>query len=89
MGVDEEGTIAALEAIRRELADPRIVEHLGRIVLTTGDGLGVCIDTRCPSPVRRRKHGWEPSSPLGDTSACREPRDELGHHRAAFGPKLL
>ena len=39
MGADEEGTLAALKAIRRELADPRIVEHRGRIVKTTGHGL--------------------------------------------------
>src|SRR5579863_5379180 len=39
MGIDEEGTLAALKAIRRELADPRIAEHRGRIVKTTGDGL--------------------------------------------------
>ncbi|HJZ17544.1 MAG TPA: hypothetical protein VJ251_19240, partial [Stellaceae bacterium] len=39
MGTDEEGTLAGLKGIRRELVDPRIVEHRGRIVKTTGDGL--------------------------------------------------
>jgi adenylate cyclase len=39
MGEDEEGTLAALKAIRRELADPKIAEYRGRIVKTTGDGL--------------------------------------------------
>jgi adenylate cyclase len=39
MGEDEEGTLAALRAIRRELGDPKIKEHRGRIVKTTGDGL--------------------------------------------------
>ena len=39
MGEDEEGTLAALKAIRRELGDPKIKEHRGRIVKTTGDGL--------------------------------------------------
>jgi adenylate cyclase len=38
MGVDEEGTLAALKALRRELIDPKIAEHRGRIVKTTGDG---------------------------------------------------
>jgi adenylate cyclase len=38
MGVDEEGTLAALKTLRRELIDPRIAEHHGRIVKTTGDG---------------------------------------------------
>jgi len=39
MGADEEGTLAALKELRRELADPKIKEHRGRIVKTTGDGL--------------------------------------------------
>ena len=39
MGADEEGTLVALTAIRRELGDPKIAEHRGRIVKTTGDGL--------------------------------------------------
>src|SRR5882762_8910420 len=39
MGEDEEGTHAALTALRRELSDPKIGEHRGRIVKTTGDGL--------------------------------------------------
>ena len=39
MGEDEEGTLAALRAVRRELSDPKIAEHRGRIVKTTGDGL--------------------------------------------------
>ena len=39
MEADEEGTLAALRAIRRELCDPKIAEHRGRIVKTTGDGL--------------------------------------------------
>jgi class 3 adenylate cyclase/TolB-like protein len=39
MGEDEGGTLAALTALRRELTDPRIAQHRGRIVKTTGDGL--------------------------------------------------
>jgi adenylate cyclase len=39
MGTDEEGTLARLKALRKTLADPKIVEHRGRIVKTTGDGL--------------------------------------------------
>jgi len=39
MGEDEEGTHTALTALRRELTDPKIKEHRGRIVKTTGDGL--------------------------------------------------
>jgi adenylate cyclase len=39
MGGDESGTLAALRALRRELVDPKIAEHGGRLVKTTGDGL--------------------------------------------------
>jgi TolB-like protein/class 3 adenylate cyclase/Tfp pilus assembly protein PilF len=39
MGVDEEGTLVALKTIRAELGDPKIAEHRGRIVKTTGDGM--------------------------------------------------
>ena len=39
MGRDEAGTLARLRAHRRELIDPKIVEHKGRIVKTTGDGI--------------------------------------------------
>jgi pentatricopeptide repeat protein len=58
MGADEEGTLAALKAIRRELGDPKIAEHRGRIVKTTGDGLLVefasVIDAvRCAVEVQR------------------------------------
>jgi TolB-like protein/class 3 adenylate cyclase len=38
MGADEEGTHAALMALRREISDPKIAQHRGRIVKTTGDG---------------------------------------------------
>src|SRR5215469_5416054 len=39
MGADEEGTLERLKAHRRELIDPKIAEHNGRIVKTTGDGM--------------------------------------------------
>ena len=39
MGADEDGTLAALKAHRRELIDPKVAEHRGRIVKTTGDGI--------------------------------------------------
>src|SRR5258705_8568307 len=41
MGADEEGTFERLKALRRDLLDPKITEHHGRIVKTTGDGLRV------------------------------------------------
>ncbi len=39
MEADEAGTIARLRAIREELIDPKIAEHGGRVVKTTGDGM--------------------------------------------------
>jgi class 3 adenylate cyclase len=39
IGSDEEGTLNRLRSIRAELIDPKITEHRGRIVKTTGDGL--------------------------------------------------
>jgi adenylate cyclase len=39
MGLDEEGTLARLKAVRKTLIDPAIASHRGRIVKTTGDGV--------------------------------------------------
>ena len=39
MGADEEGTLARLNAVRREFWEPKITEHRGRIVKRTGDGV--------------------------------------------------
>jgi class 3 adenylate cyclase len=41
MGADEEGTLARLKAHRGELIDPKIKEHRGRVVKTTGDGIPI------------------------------------------------
>jgi adenylate cyclase len=58
MGVDEEGTLAVLKAYRRELVGPKISEHRGRIVKTTGDGALVefasAVDAvRCAMEIQR------------------------------------
>ena len=58
MGLDDSGTLAALKAHRRELIDPSIAEHNGRIVKTTGDGLllefpSVVDAVRCAVDVQR------------------------------------
>jgi adenylate cyclase len=39
MGADEEGTLASLRTLRRELIHPKFDQHKGRIVKTTGDGM--------------------------------------------------
>jgi class 3 adenylate cyclase/tetratricopeptide (TPR) repeat protein len=58
MGADEEGTLERLKAHRRELVDPKIREHRGRIVKTTGDGMlvefpSVVDAARCAVEVQR------------------------------------
>jgi adenylate cyclase len=57
-GVDEEGTLERLKALRRELDDRKIDEHHGRIVKTTGDGMlaefpSVVDAVRCAVEVQR------------------------------------
>src|SRR5438067_821383 len=59
MGADEEGTLAALKAHRRAVLDPKITEHRGRIVKTTGDGLlvefaSVVDAVRCAVDIQRQ-----------------------------------
>jgi adenylate cyclase len=39
IGADEEETLNRLRSIRTHVVDPKITEHHGRIVKTTGDGL--------------------------------------------------
>src|SRR6266853_1752778 len=58
MGADEEGTLNRLRSIRAEVVDPKITEHRGRIVKTTGDGLLVefssVVDAlRCATEIQR------------------------------------
>jgi len=58
MGADEEGTLERLKALRRELVDPKIAEHHGRIVKTTGDGVlvefaSVVDAVRCALEIQR------------------------------------
>jgi TolB-like protein/class 3 adenylate cyclase/Tfp pilus assembly protein PilF len=58
MGNDEEGTLTALKSCRRELIDPKLAEHRGRIVKTTGDGalaeFGSAVDAvRCAVEIQR------------------------------------
>ena len=58
MGEDEEGTLEQLKEHRRALFDPKIIEHRGRIVKTTGDGLlvefaSVVDAVRCAVEVQR------------------------------------
>src|SRR4030095_11313442 len=58
MGADEEGTLHQLKAHRKELVDPNITEHRGRVVKTTGDGMlvefvSVVDAVRCAVDIQR------------------------------------
>jgi adenylate cyclase len=58
IGADEEGTLATLKALRRDIVDPSIASHRGRIFKTTGDGVLVefasAIDAvRCALEIQR------------------------------------
>jgi adenylate cyclase len=58
MGIDEEGTLAALKRHRCELVDPKIKEHRGRTVKLTGDGIlvefaSVVDAVRCAVEIQR------------------------------------
>ena len=75
MGADEEGTLERLKALRRELLDPKIAEHKGRIVKTTGDGLlvefaSVVDAVRCAVAVQH-------AMPERNTGVATENRIEL------------
>jgi TolB-like protein/Tfp pilus assembly protein PilF len=58
MGANEEGTLNQLKSHRKELVDPKIAEHRGRIVKTTGDGMlvefvSVVDAVRCAVDIQR------------------------------------
>jgi TolB-like protein/class 3 adenylate cyclase len=58
IGIDEEGTVAQLRALRTTLFDPKIAEHHGRVVKNTGDGalveFGSVVDAvRCANEIQR------------------------------------
>ena len=58
IGIDEEGTLAQLKALRKTIFDPKIAEHHGRIVKNTGDGAlvefaSVVDAVRCADEIQR------------------------------------
>src|SRR5215813_11973432 len=68
MGVDEEGTHERLQGHLRELVNPKIREHRGRIVKNTGDGflaefVSVVDAVRCGVEVQRGMIDREPGVP--------------------------
>src|SRR5947207_13542630 len=59
IGTDEQGTLNRLRSFRTEVVDPKIAEHHGRLVKTTGDGFlsefGSVIDAlRCAVEMQQQ-----------------------------------
>ena len=59
MGEDEEGALVTLKTLKRELIDPKIKGHCGRLVKTAGDGMlvefaSVVGAMQCAVEVQRR-----------------------------------
>jgi adenylate cyclase len=65
MRADEVGTLAQLNAIRKELLDPKITEYSGRIVKTTGDGILI----EFPSAVDAVQHAVDVQQAMAQRNA--------------------
>jgi formylglycine-generating enzyme required for sulfatase activity/class 3 adenylate cyclase len=69
MGIDEEGTHARVKRHRRELIDPTISEHHGRLIKNTGDGFIAMFDSpveavRCAIVIQQSMIGRNAALPL-------------------------
>src|SRR4029077_21160954 len=73
MTIDEGGTLAALTSLRKNLVNPKISEHNGRIVKLTGDGMRIelprvvsAFACRVDSQsAMRRRNATEPAARIG------------------------
>jgi class 3 adenylate cyclase len=68
MSIDEEGTHARVKRQRRELIDPTIVEHHGRLIKNTGDGFIAMFDSpveavRCAIVIQQSMVGRNATLP--------------------------
>jgi len=71
MGADEEGTHERLRSHLRELIEPKIAEHRGRIVKNTGDGFlaefaSVVDAVRCAVEVQRGMAERDQATPASE-----------------------
>ena len=82
IGLDEAGTLSRLTALRRELIDPAIAAHSGRIVKLMGDGALVefasAVDAvTCAIEIQRQLREQDAGStksipdPIPDRYQCR------------------
>jgi len=85
MGADEEGTHERLKAHLRELIEPKIGEHRGRVVTNTGDGFlagfpSVVDAVRCAVEVQRGMAARNAGIPPEERIEFRVGMRTLGHH---------
>jgi TolB-like protein/class 3 adenylate cyclase len=73
MGADDEGTLARLKVHRKELIDPKITEHRGRIVKTTGDGMLI----EFPSVVDAVRCAIDVQKAMVDRNAAESPEQHI------------
>jgi class 3 adenylate cyclase len=85
MGVNEVGTLDRLMAVRRELVAPSLVEHRGRIVKTTGDGMLV----EFASVVEGKKWVQELLTLFPGAAILRMRRGPTNVYAGAWGTALL
>jgi adenylate cyclase len=100
MGAAEEGTLERLKALRRELLDPKIAEHHGRIVKTTGDGMLVEFASIVDAVRHRGLIQYASDAELGEVPHTRTPirigealqvrtvAPKLGQHNAEIFGRL-
>jgi adenylate cyclase len=70
MGQDEEGTLARIKDLRREVLEPKVHDHQGRVVKTTGDGILV----EFSSPVEAVRCATEIQECLAATGSREPPK---------------
>src|SRR6267378_1580701 len=73
---DEERTLGRLKALRAEVIDPKIAEHRGRIVKTTGDGLLV----EFASVVDALRCAAEVQAAMAESNASLPPDSRIEFH---------
>jgi adenylate cyclase len=86
MGADEEGTHERLKVHFRQLIDPKIKEHQGRIVKNTGDRVlaefpSVVDAVRCAAEVQRGMLDREPMVPDERRARTSAPDSKPMSHR--------
>jgi adenylate cyclase len=85
MGVDEEGTHERLKAHLRELIEPKIAEHRGRVVKNTGDGFlaefaSVVDAVRCAVEMQRG---------MAERNATTPPEKRRSRHNRPAGDRAM